>query len=738
MHATGFGANHMVKLRALRIGVFFVALSWLALTAHAAHTKVSLMLPAESVRPGETIAAVVKLQVEPRWHIYWANPGESGQTTSIEWKLLPGVTASAIKWPAPVRYAAEGLTTFILEGEVCLVVDLHFAADLPPGTLDLKARVDWLECKESCIPGSADVAGKLTVAAETKPSAEAALVKDIASRLPQPSDRLGLLAEWVDSKGEKSRVALLSWPAATAASAADFFPYASDDYEVKLAAEPRTTTGGQNSLRLEVTKAVANWPTNIAGILTLGKGAEHKSFEVNLPIGPKVSPAAAASSAPTNSASAPATSVAPSPTAQGEAQSGLLVQLCLAFLGGLILNLMPCVLPILSLKVLHLVAQRDLAIGAARKQAAIYTVGVLVSFWALAGLVLAGQLASWGEQFQDPRFVVVMAVLMTFVALNLFGLFEVVLPGATVSKASELAGKQGGAGAFFAGALSVVLGASCVAPVLAAAVGWAIAQSPAVIVMSFTAIGLGLAAPFVVLSCFPPARKLMPKPGAWMEKFKIILGFPMLATAIWLLAQTQTHYGSGGPLWVGLFLLICALAAWVYGVFYQRASHRRAWGFGLAVTLLLGGYSWMLEHELHWRTPSLQPGEPAGKAAPADGSGIAWQPWSGAAVAKARAEGHPVLVDFTADWCLTCQVNKKTSLEVDAVRAKLKELGVVALMGDYTRKNPEITAELKKYQRAGVPLVLVYPANPAKPAAILPTVLTPTIVLEALDTSNRP
>jgi thiol:disulfide interchange protein DsbD len=411
--------------------------------------------------------------------------------------------------------------------------------------------------------------------------------------------------------------------------------------------------------------------------------------------------------------------------------------LLLALGGGLILNLMPCVLPILSLKVLSLVRQGGSSAGERRKHGIVYTLGVLVSFWAIGGLVIAGRLASWGEQFQDPRFIVIVTVLMTLVALNLFGVFELVLPGSAVTSATQLASKEGAGGAFFNGVLAVVLGASCVAPMLAGAIGWAITKPPLVILLIFTMIGFGLALPFLLLSFFPATQKLLPKPGAWMEKFKIVMGFPMLATAAWLLSQTADHFGTAGPLWVGLFLVLLALALWIYGEFIQRGSRRKGLALVFALVFAVGGYGYTLEHELDWRHPMEQlPGGIASNGGNQPG-GIAWQPWSTAAVETARQEGRPVLVDFTANWCLTCKLNKKTSLEIDAVKEKLTTINAVALKGDYTRKNPDITAELKRFERAGVPLVLVYPKDPSKPPVVLPTVLTPGIVLEALDQAAR-
>jgi thiol:disulfide interchange protein DsbD len=428
---------------------------------------------------------------------------------------------------------------------------------------------------------------------------------------------------------------------------------------------------------------------------------------------------------------------ASSGTGTSTASGGVLKFLALAFLGGLVLNLMPCVLPILSLKILHVVHQRGAGESHAKKHSLFYLLGVVISFWVLAGLVLAGQLASWGAQFQDPRFVILMAALMTLVGLNLFGVFEIVLPGQTINKASELSTREGSTGAFFTGALSVVLGSSCAAPFLTVAIGWAFFQPPVVVLATFTAIGIGLAFPFVALSFLPVLQKFLPKPGAWMERFKQAMGFPMLATAVWLLSQTADHYGDSGPLWVGFFLLVLALAAWIFGTFIQRGGKRRARAAIVLVVIMVLGVDGTLERGLDWRhPPAVIPGNASSLPAN-DKSGINWQPWSHDAVARARAAGHPVLVDFTANWCPNCLANKKTSIEIDSVEEKIKTTGTVALIADYTRKNPDITAELRRFERAAVPLVLVYPKDADKPPQVLPALLTPGIVLDALNSAAQ-
>jgi thiol:disulfide interchange protein DsbD len=364
----------------------------------------------------------------------------------------------------------------------------------------------------------------------------------------------------------------------------------------------------------------------------------------------------------------------------------------------------------------------------------VYALGVLASFLVLAAVVIgvksAGHHAGWGMQFGSPVFVVCLTTLVVLVALNLFGVFEVTLSGRALDTAGGLASKHGAAGAFFNGVLATALATPCTAPFLSIALGFAFAQNATVILLVFLAVGAGLAAPYVLLSWNPAWLKFLPKPGAWMEKFKIAMGFPMLATALWLFNLAAGSYGKS-VLWLGVFLVVVAFAAWIFGEFVQRGRTRKGLAMVIALGLLIGGYAYALESQLRWRAPmaaSITTGSLKESA-----EGIDWQRWSPEAVAQARANGHPVLVDFTADWCLTCQVNKKTSIETPSVRAKLKAMDAVALLGDYTRFPDNITTELNRFSRAGVPLVLVYPKNPEAQPIVLPEILTPGIVLNALD-----
>ena len=355
-----------------------------------------------------------------------------------------------------------------------------------------------------------------------------------------------------------------------------------------------------------------------------------------------------------------------------------------------------------------------------RKLGLIYALGVLVSFLGMAVVIMAlkaaGSKAGWGFQFTNPYFVVAMTVLVALIALNLFGVFEITLGSGTLTAATGLASKHGAAGAFFNGLLATVLATSCSAPYLAAAVGFAFKETPLMIVVIMLTVGLGLAAPYLVLSWNPAWLKFLPKPGLWMEKFKIAMGFPMLAAAIWLCSIASLHYGDR-TWWLAVFLIFVAVAAWVYGEFIQRGRKHRVLAGVFTAGLLLVGYAYALEGELRWRDPvsatkQSDSSKVASRVAP---RGLEWEKWSADAVAAARAEGRPVLVDFTATWCPTCNTFVKHALEDAGVRNKVKEVNALPLVADYSLQPPDIGAELDRYGRRAVPLVLVYSSKSDKP-----------------------
>jgi len=688
--------------------------------AHAAHTQVQLLLSAGTAKPGDTILVGVDMKMEPGWHTYWKNPGEAGMATKIEWQLPPGVTAGEIQWPLPEKLPPAEVTTYGYENEVMLIVPLKLAADLKPGPLLLKAHASWLECKESCIPGSADVQATLNIGNETTDSTNRLKFliwqKRVPTRIPTVSSELPFRVWWKKTTNSDIQTLIIETPVnkdrLDAALLLDFFPDASDQFEIQGVTENISAGESKIQLRKLVKKFEGDWPKSVSGVIVVRSDGAIRGLQVTLPIDrvPLLTSAITSQSQP------------------------LWRMLLYAFIGGLILNIMPCVLPVIALKILGFVSEARSEPRRVRALGLIYALGVLLSFLALAAIVIgakaAGHHAGWGMQFGSPIFIVCLTTLVMLVALNLFGVFEVTLGGRTLSAAGELASRHGAPGAFFNGVLATALATPCTAPILATALGFAFLQNnPTVIVLIFLFVGLGLAAPYVLLSCNPALLKFLPKPGAWMEKFKIAMGFPMLLTAVWLFNLAADDYGKN-VLWLGVFLVLVAFAAWIFGAFVQRARASKGVAVVIVLILLVGGYAFALENQLHWRVPMTVAGPT--DSPPGSPDGIDWQPWSPEAVSQARAAGKPVLVDFTADWCLTCQVNKKTSIEIPSVRKKLKDINAVALVGDYTHFPDNITTELNRFNRAGVPLVLVYPKNPDAEAIVLPAVLTPEIVLNAL------
>ena len=719
--------------------IAFLALSclllgWSAPQARAAATTVELLLDKDSARPGDSVLVGARLTMAPRWHTYWRNGGDVGFPTKIAWELPNGVTAGEIQWPVPGKYFANSLTSYEYAKEVVLLVPLKLAADASAGTHELTAKVSWLECETggSCVPAKATVKATLTIGADSKPSSSSARFADWQKLLPTTKPDLLATARWDGPAGTNdSRALLIEWAAGTAKP--DFFPYGGEGFEVAGPTEVVSNAGGKSVLRKQVKKSEGDWPKQLLGLLVERADEPHPTgYEVNLVLnGTPTAAATTATPKPTPTASA-------APPTAGEITS-FAHALLLAFLGGLILNVMPCVLPVIALKIFGFVNQAKESPVRVRTLGVVYCLGVLVSFLVLAGIVIglksAGKDASWGMQFQNPVFLVTMTTLVTLVALNLFGVFEVSLGGGAMTAASELARQEGLPGAFFNGVLATALATPCTAPLLAPALGFAFAQPPLQILLLFLAIGAGLALPYLLLSFQPAWLRFLPKPGKWMIHFKHAMGFPMLATAIWLLWVATRIFGRDGALWLGLFLVVLALAVWVWGEFVQRGETRRSLAMGLSLLLAAGAYAYALEGQLHWRNPA-KPAE-AGAIPKSGAEGIDWQPWSLEAVAKARAEGRVVLVDFTADWCFTCKANLKSSLEIPETRRKLKELNAVALLADNTLESPAIVTELKKFGRAGVPMVLVYPRDPKAEPLLLPTLLTPSIVAEALDKAAK-
>jgi thiol:disulfide interchange protein DsbD len=669
-------------------------------SAHGAHTQARLILSAETARPGDTVIAGIHLKMDPGWHTYWRNSGQSGMPTTVDWQLPKGVTVGEIQWPVPEKSPELELTTYNYEKEVVLLVPLKLAPDLPPGPVEIKNKVSWLECNTSCVPGSASVQATLTIGTESKPSKDADLIAEWQKKFPKSGDLAKARAWWEKAANGDLRPLILEWTSAPSTTEADFYPDSSEQFEVQPATEKLPSERGKIRLRAKVKKLSGDWPKQISGLLVEQPKTEKLAYDVKLAVG--------------DSSEVPSVSAGSRASESGSALPVWKVFLY-AFIGGLILNVMPCVLPVIALKILGFVSEAKNEPRHVRKLGLIYTAGVLASFLALALLVVAfqaaGKSAGWGFQFGNPYFLIGMTTLVTLIALNLFGVFEITLGSGTLTAATQLASKHGALGAFFNGLLATVLATSCSAPFLGAAIGFAFAlKSSVFIILILLTVGIGLAVPYLVLSWRPDWLKFLPKPGPWMQRFKVAMGFPMMAAAVWLCSLVAEHYGDR-TWWMVMFLVFVAVAFWVYGEFVQRGTKRRGLAGAISVVLLIIGYTYALESKLEWRAPIK---ETVGNSGPSKvvPKGLAWQKWSPEAVASARAAGHPVVVDFTATWCPTCNLAVKPTFESDAVQKKLKEVGAVALVADYTHQPQYITDELNRFGRSAVPFVLVYPRDP--------------------------
>lgn len=706
----------------IALGLFLVGTS--SASAATGKTEADLLLGAVKARPGSTILAGIHLDMPKGWHTYWRNAGDSGEATQIDWDLPQGITPGNIRWPVPDKYNQAGLYTYVYHDEVVLVVPLRVSPEISAGEYSIKASVGWLECAEVCLPGSAELTGRLKIGETAESADDLDLIRDFQKRMPKQDVALNVDAGWQSTTNSAVRALVISAENIEGRRVTDFFPYGAKDYVVQPATDVISKKGERVRLKKRVEKFGDEWPSEIEGLLVASSEKE------GYPVGVEVT------LSPGSSEKEAEVAQAGEGGAAGFTAGKLLKMIAFALIGGVILNVMPCVLPVISLKILGFVNQSQDEPKRVRKMGLIYTMGVLASFLALASVVIgvqqAGKSAGWGMQLANPYFLMIMTVVVTLVALNLFGVFEIYLTGNAMQAASQASSREGASGAFFSGVLATALATPCTAPFLAVALGFAFLQPPWIIVLIFLVVGLGLAAPYLLLSWKPGWLRFLPKPGPWMERFKIIMGFPMLATAIWLFYLLANHYGRAGVLWIGLFLVILGLVAWIWGTFVQGGARYRRLAVGICAVLLISGYWYTLEGRLQWRSTVAASQEDGMETSRKTGL-IDWREWSPEAVKEARQEGHVVLVDFTADWCLTCQVNEETSLEIPSTQKKLEEVNGVAFKADYTSVPERMTKVLQRYDRAGVPLVLVYPSALNREPIVLPQILRPKLVHRKLE-----
>jgi thiol:disulfide interchange protein DsbD len=691
------------------VGLWALALPALATSAVVTTEQVRAELVAhapEGVAPGRPLWLGLAIDHPPGWHTYWRNPGDAGLPTTLRWSLPDGFAAGAIEWPLPRRVQVGPLVSFGYVGALLLPVRVSVPEGFDGTVLPVRLRADWLVCKDVCIPEGGDFA--LDIPAQASTSAHAARFAAAWAQQPQPVQAQASARV----EGDALVVSAAALPAALHGRELHFFPEQAGVID-NAATSVQRWDGAAWELRVPLSRYRSEGPTHIDAVLVDAQAGS--GVRVGLPVSGDWPPPGSVALAPPAAPAAAAGAPPPAP-----AMPGFLLALLLAAVGGALLNLMPCVFPVLALKVMsfadHAHERRQLVAGGLA-----YTAGVVLSFLALAALLLAlragGEQIGWGFQLQSPAFVAVMALLFTLIGLNLAGVyqFNLVLPG----NLAALRARHPVADSALTGVLVVAVASPCTAPFMGAALGVAVTLPAAQALAVFAALGLGMALPYLLATLWPSLARALPRPGPWMLRFKSLMAFPMFATVVWLLWVLGHQIGVDGATGVLGALLALAFVAWALGT--PGMGHGARAGFGVASLAVFG-------LTLAWAAPSLRTVDaPAPAAVAADAR---WQPWSAQAVAAANAQGRAVFVDFTAAWCVTCQINKRV-LDDPVVLADFELRNVALMRADWTRPDAAIAAELARLGRNGVPVYALYLPGQALPL-LLPELLTVPMVREAL------
>jgi thiol:disulfide interchange protein/DsbC/DsbD-like thiol-disulfide interchange protein len=690
------------------------------------HSDARLVSEVAAVRPGEPFTVGLHITLEDDWHTYWKNAGDAGNGAFVEWTLPDGFTVDSLRYPVPQRIPYPPLMNYGYKKEVVLLAMVTPPAALDAQRVRIDADTDFLVCEDVCIPAQARVGLELPVESgdgEIQPSGEAPLIARFRDRLPLETDVWTARAARTDSGFVLGVRPPEGWEGEL--GGAYFFPEDATTLS-HTADQPAGMADGELRLRLVESEYILDEPEALAGILVLPEGAAfddagHRALQVAAPV----------SAGDVGWAAEPVTPLA-DPAAAAGAGGGdvgglsLLLALGFAFVGGLILNLMPCVFPILSLKALGF-ASRGGDRSGMRADGLAFGSGVVLTFLAVAAGLLAvrsgGAQVGWGYQLQSPTIVALLAALMFGIGLWLAGVVEL---GASLTRLGEGREAEGQRSAFFTGVLATVVATPCTAPFMGAAIGAALIRPPVEALAIFAALGVGMAAPYVILSFWPTLARRLPRPGRWMETFKQVLAFPMFAVAIWLVWVFGLQVGVGGAARLLFGLLLLAVAAWLIGRWPALSTPPRV----RLVTRVLAVVA--LAVGVLAAAAGIRGAEPLPGGAEAGVTTLRWEPYSAEAVQRHRQAGRPVFVDFTAAWCISCQVNERVALNTDAVGRALQDYDVALLKADWTRRDPAITRALASFGRAGVPLYVLYPADPSAEPTVLPELLTQTIVLDAL------
>src|SRR5438105_1775088 len=700
-------------MNAIRRSVLFLWLpAFIAMTAQGQIYQGKQLVQAEAfanvraIVPGEAFLVGVRLKMQPHWHTYWKYPGDAGIPTDIKWELPESWRAGGIQWPIPLKLQEPGdIQIYGYHDELLLIQQITPAKNLADPTVKLSAKVNWLVCEKICIPGDAVVTLSLPRAATNSP-ANTDLFARFQKQLPG-SPAANFSASW---KSDAAGLVLNVTQAELAKfSSVEFFPSPPENVAV---GHPRLEShdGGAYTFRIPLDNAKPNFKS-LPGLIVFGNSTDapdRRAWDIS--VGAEMA------------------------AANENSTSGEVIRfLIFGFLGGFILNLMPCVLPVISLKIFGFVQQAGQSRARIFRSGLAFIAGIFVWFLGLALVLViiksAGGQPVWAAQFTNPYFVLFMSAVVLVFALNLFGVLEINLPQWLRRRAVAAEGSmRGDAGSFFQGVFATVLATPCTAPFLGTALGFAFTQSATVILLMFGSIALGMSAPYFVLSAQPAWLRFLPKPGLWMVRVKQLMGFLLIATLLFLLSVLGAQRGVASLIWTCAFLLVLSVACWMKGAFLTPLASAKTRGLVLLLMLLLviGGGYYFIGDKFQSAAAVANPTASVG----------GWEKFTPERLASEVQQGHRVFIDFTAEWCITCKFNESTVLETDAVRGAFSERQIVKLKADWTNGDPAITKMLKQFGRPGVPLYVLYPGGSAQPY-VFPELLTKNIILEKLETINH-
>lgn len=681
-----------------------------------------LLCEEETIQPGRSFWVAVQLKLGKGWHTYWKNPGDSGMGPQIKWSLPQGFRIDSVEWPVPKRMTLNSAVGFGYEEEAILLARITSPA-LVNNPVEIGADIKWVACDDaSCLPGGIKVSTSIPVSArEPLPNPK---FKDIFSRgrlaLPEKDSNK------ISAARQAQNLIVLEVESSENIVKADFFPEESNRIDSSIEATLVKDAANTRNYKIILQESEESKKQQmLQGVLVLQEEGNKilAAYEINQLLGNKASEETAMASLGKKWTNFDTLSLT-SPQETG----GFWLALGFAFIGGLILNLMPCVLPVISFKILSFVKLSGQSRSLVFKHGLAFSSGVLMSFWTLAGILLAlqayGHAVGWGFQLQEPLFVAILAAIIFLFGLSLFGVFEIGLSLVSAAGQAQVGQpREGLNSSFFSGVLATAVATPCTGPFLGTAVGLAFTMPASLALLVFTSLALGMCSPYLLLGAFPGLLRFLPKPGNWMIVFKQVMGFLMIATVLWLLWVFSAQTGSSGMILLLAGLLFMSLGSWIYGQWGTPLSkfvtRGIAYTFALAF-LTAGGVLTYNASKMKDISQLLYTAENK------------WEPFSKERVAQLRQQGTPVFIDFTAKWCLICQANHLV-LSGESVEKKFSDLGVVKMKADWTSNDPEISEELRKFGRNSVPLYLLYGNDSEAKPKILPQVLTPEIVLSHLD-----